>query len=493
MNAPILAALGTALWAALGAGLPSSNNLYTRQSGATAYASNSAGNLRLSSVTAPVQGTGSPGSESTWQLSIDDTSSGHKQTITGFGAAVTDATVTSFNTLSSGTLSTLLNELMTSAGADFTLMRHTIGASDLSGDPAYTYDDNGGSPDTGFTGFNLGDRGYAMADMLAQMKSLQSNLKIFGSPWSAPGWMKLNGVIDGTTTNNNLNDGYLTGNGAQYSSAFAEYFVKYIQAFEGQGAHIDAITLQNEPLNSQSGYPTMYMFSNEQAELIQSYVGPALANAGLNTDIWAYDHNTDQPSFPQTVLNGARQYVNTVAWHCYATSLDWTVLTAFRESNPGVQQYMTECWTPASGSWSQAADFTMGPLQNWASGVTAWTLGTNAQDGPHLSSGGCGTCQGLVTVNNGGYTFTTAYYMMAQFSKFMPPGAIVLSGTGSYTYSSGGGVESVASLNPDGTRTVVIENTFGNDIYVTLSTSSGQHWSGNIPSESVTTWILPAV
>ena len=199
------------------------------------------------------------------------------------------------------------------------------------------------------------------------------------------------------------------------------------------------------------------------------------------------------PSFPQTVLDGAGQYVDTVAWHCYASSLNWDVLTQFQQSNPGVTQYMTECWTPASGAWNQAANFTMGPLQNWASGVAAWTLGTNAQDGPHLSSGGCDTCQGLVTINNGEYTFELAYYMMAQFSKFIPPGAIVLSGSGSYTYSSGGGVQSVASLNPDGTRTVVIENTFDNDIYITLSTSSGQEWSGNIPTESVTTWVLPPV
>jgi O-glycosyl hydrolase len=199
------------------------------------------------------------------------------------------------------------------------------------------------------------------------------------------------------------------------------------------------------------------------------------------------------PSFPQTVLDGAGQYVDTVAWHCYASALNWDVLTQFRQSNPGVTQYMTECWTPASGAWNQAANFTMGPLQNWASGVAAWTLGTNAQDGPHLSSGGCDTCQGLVTINNGEYTFELAYYMMAQFSKFIPPGAIVLSGSGSYTYSSGGGVQSVASLNPDGTRTVVIENTFDNDIYITLSTSSGQEWSGNIPTESVTTWVLPPV
>lgn len=201
-------------------------------------------------------------------------------------------TVTSFNTLSEDTLSELLNTIMTSDGANFSLMRHTIGASDLSGDPAYTYDDNGGQPDPDFNSFNLGGRGNAMAQMLAKMSSIQPDITIFGSSWSPPGWMKLNGVIDGNTTDNNLNDGYLTNNGPDYSQQFADYFVKYIQAYEAQGAHIDAITIQNEPLNSQAGYPTMYMFSYEQADLINGYVAPALSDAGLDTKIWAYDHNT---------------------------------------------------------------------------------------------------------------------------------------------------------------------------------------------------------
>ncbi|EED14243.1 beta-1,6-glucanase Neg1, putative [Talaromyces stipitatus ATCC 10500] len=476
--------------------LTSGHVIHKRVTTPAAYASNSDGSYTLTSITAPVQGAGSPGSESTWDLSIDDTSSGYKQKITGFGAAVTDATVTSFNKLSSSKLSELLNVLMTSTGADFSLMRHTIGASDLSGDPSYTYDDNGGKADTSMSGFNLGDRGNAMASMLAKMKSLQSNLKVLGSPWSAPGWMKLNSAIDGNTNNNNLNDGYM-GNGvgsSGYSSAFAQYFVKYIQAYKALGATIDAITLQNEPLNSQAGYPTMYMYAEEQGDLVQNYVGPALAKAGLSTSIWAYDHNTDVPDFPQTVLNNAGQYVDTVAWHCYANNLDWSVLTDFKNSNPNVTQYMTECWTPADGDWNQASDFTIGPLQNWASGVMAWTLGTDESDGPHLSTGGCGTCQGLVTVNSDGtYTLQPAYYMMAQYSKFMPPGAIVLSGTGSYTYDDGTGIQFVASLNPDATRSVVIENTFSNDIFITLSTKSGQKWSGNIPTESLVTWVLPAV
>ncbi|KAJ5917886.1 glucan endo-1-6-glucosidase BGN16.3 [Penicillium verhagenii] len=476
-------------------GLAAVSHALEKRTSASAYSSNSAGTYKLTSITAPVQGAGDPGSSSTWKLTIDDTSSGYKQTIVGFGGAVTDATVTSFNTLSSANLEALLNDLMTDAGANFAMMRHTIGASDLSGDPAYTYDDNGGSVDTSLSGFNLGDRGTAMAKMLASMKSLQSALTIFGSPWSAPGWMKMNGVIDGTTTDNNLNDGYLNGGTANtgYVSAFADYFVKYLQAYKALDVTVDAITIQNEPLNSQSGYPTMYVYAEESAELIQNYIGPAIANAGLDTAIWAYDHNTDVPSYPQTVINGAGSYVDSVAWHCYATDVNWTVLTSFHDSNPNVKQYMTECWTPSTGDWNQAADFTMGPLQNWANGVTAWTLGTTSSDGPHLSSGGCDTCTGLVTINDDGtYTFQTAYYMIAQFSKFIPTGAIVLSGTGSYTYTGGNGLQSVASLNPDGTRSVVIENTFDNDIYLTLTTESGEEWSGDIPSESVTTWVLPA-
>ena len=201
------------------------------------------------------------------------------------------------------------------------------------------------------------------------------------------------------------------------------------------------------------------------------------------------------PSYPQTVLQAASTYVNTVAWHCYANPLDWSVLTRFHEANPGATQYMTECWTSStSTAWNWASRFVMGPLQNWASGAMAWTLGSDTSDGPRLSgSGPCSTCRGLVTVDAsaGTYEMQVDYYMMAQYSKFMPRGATVLSGNGSFTYGDGTGLQSVATLNPDGTRTVVVENDFAKDIYVTLKTAGGQTWSGLIKALSVVTWILP--
>lgn len=256
---------------------------------AQAICSNSDGTYQLSSIAAPVQGAGNANGGSTWKLSIDDTSSGYKQSITGFGAAVTDATVTTFNTLTGGNLNSLLQEI-----SHFSLMRHTIASSDLSGDPAYSYDDNGGNADPNLDGFNLGGRGNAMATLLAKMKNLNSKLQILGSPWSAPGWMKLNGRLYGDSNNNNLNDGYLTNDGPNYASQFAQYFVKYLQAFANLGATVNAITIQNEPLYSPSGYPSMYMFDYEQAQLVQNFVGPALSNAGLDVDVWAYDHNTGE-------------------------------------------------------------------------------------------------------------------------------------------------------------------------------------------------------
>lgn len=154
---------------------------------------------------------------------------------------------------------------------------------------------------------------------------------------------------------------------------------------------------------------------------------------------------------------------------------------------------MTECWTSSEyTSWNAASGFTIGPLQNWAQGSMAWTMATNTSDGPYLP-GGCDTCRGLVVVDTTAqtYEFQVDYYMMAQYSKFIPKGAVILSGSGSYTYDGGAGIQSVASRNPDGTRTVVVENTFTNDVYVTLKTSSGEEWSGNVYASSVVTWILP--
>ena len=252
------------------------------RAGASAWCSSADGQYKLSQIDGPALGANNPGLDN-WKFTISE-KSGLKQIIKGFGACVTDGTVTAFNRLSEDARSALLRDLMSPEGLNFNLMRHTIASSDLSADPAYSYDDHGGSVDTSLSGFNLGDRGNAMVSMLAEMRRLQPDLTILGSPWAPPGWMQLDGVITGTTTNNNLNH--------QYVDGYAQYFVKYLQAYDQGGAHIDAITIQNEPLNSRAQMPTMYIFADESGALIRDKIGPAIRQAGLTTQIWAFDHNT---------------------------------------------------------------------------------------------------------------------------------------------------------------------------------------------------------
>lgn len=159
-----------------------------RQAAASAYASNEDLSLKLSEVDAPVQGAGD-GSGEKWNLTVDDSEAGHKQTVKGFGGTVTDATVTVINALPADKRTQLLKELMTSDGANFSFLRHSIGASDLSSTP-YTYDDTDGEADPSLGNFDLGETGTAAAKLLAEMKGLNSDATILGSPWSAPGWMK---------------------------------------------------------------------------------------------------------------------------------------------------------------------------------------------------------------------------------------------------------------------------------------------------------------
>lgn len=194
----------------------------------------------------------------------------------------------------------------------------------------------------------------------------------------------------------------------------------------------------------------------------------------------------------------AKQYVPAAAWYCYAGNNpeSWQPRTRFHDQFPQVEQYMTECYTAVGRTnWVHSSNFNLLPLQNWANGIIAWSLGTYTGGGPALSGNdACHVCTGLVTVDpsSGTYKKEVDYYMMGQFSKFMPRGGKAVGGSGSHLYPDGSGMESVATLNPDGTRTVVIQNKFDHDIWVEVKTESDkQTWNGQVYKKSVTTWVLP--
>ena len=188
-------------------------------------------------------------------------------------------------------------------------LRLTIGASDMN-ERVYSYDDlSKGETDADLARFSLGPDRAEVVPVLKQILAINPTIKILGSPWSAPAWMK---------TNNRVKGGELK---PEYYGAYAAYFVKYIEQMKAEGIPIAAVTVQNEPLNPKNT-PSMAMFAAEEDTFIARYLAPAFQRAGITTKILLYDHNPDVLSYALSILEdpAASKYVDGTAFHLYGGS-----------------------------------------------------------------------------------------------------------------------------------------------------------------------------
>ena len=121
-------------------------------------------------------------------------------------------------------------------------------------------------------------------------------------------------------TNSNVKGGKLK---PEYYDAYAKYFVKYIQGMKAEGIRIDAITVQNEPLNEKNT-PSLLMLSADQDVFIKNHLGPAFKAAGIDTKIILYDHNCDVPQYATAILDDpeAARYVDGSGFHLYGGKIE---------------------------------------------------------------------------------------------------------------------------------------------------------------------------
>jgi glucosylceramidase len=382
------------------------------------------------------------------------------QSIDGFGASFTDSAAWLLMTVEpSSSLSGTLNDLFTrnGNGIGLSFMRIPIGASDIALS-VYSFDDMPvGQTDPTLANFSIThDQAYILP-LIQQAKALNPNLKLMANPWSPPGWMKDPAsmspvsMLGGTLLMTSANE-----------AAFANYLVKYIQAYQAAGVPIDYITVQNEPLNITTSYPSMGMSDSVQLALLQNYVLPALAANNISTKVFVYDHNWDTPSYPQTVLSGltAQQLTQVAgtAWHGYGGA-------------PGAQQLLQNQF-PALGNWETehsggawiSDQFTSDMLEitqvlrNSGKAYVKWSLALNQNLGPNLTQnaglGGCNTCTPIVTVNSqtGAVTKDIEFYTLGHYSKYVLPGAVRV-------YSSNTpAIASVAFVNPDSSMALIAYN-----------------------------------
>ncbi len=409
------------------------------------------------------------------QLTVDDAQ--HFQSMDGFGFALTGGSAQLLMRMSAAQRTALLKELFTTGGDGIgvSYLRVSIGASDMN-ERVFSYDDlAAGETDVEMAKFNLGPDLTDVIPVLKEILAIRPGIKILGSPWSAPAWMK---------TNDDVKGGELK---PEYYGAFAKYFVKYIEGMRAQGISIDAITVENEPLNPKNT-PSMVMFAQQQDAFIAKDLGPAFEKAGIRTKILLYDHNPDVPSYPLSILGdpAASKYVDGTAFHLYGG--ETSVLTQVHDAYPKKNLYMTEQSVTGRrgggplGIAEPVRSVMIGSTRNWSRNVLLWNLAADPQNGPHTNNGGCTGCSGAITLDGDSATRNVAYYVVEHFSRFVPPDSVRVASSEMEQLAS------VAFLTPEGKVVLVVSNT-GNFPKPFAVKYHGKFLQTMLPAESVGTYV----
>lgn len=377
-------------------------------------------------------------------IEVDDTQT--FQTIDGFGFTLTGGSALHIVRMSPVARAALLRELFATDGAHIgtSYLRLSLGASDLN-ERVFSYDDlPPGESDPEMKRFDLGPDRADVIPVLQEILTINPDIRLLASPWSAPVWMKT--IPD--TRGGSLKP--------EWHDAYAKYFVKYIQAMKAEGIRIDAITIQNEPLHPGNN-PSMFMPAEQQAAFIKQSLGPAFVTAHIDTKIIVYDHNCDRPDYPLSILNDpeAAKYVDGSAFHLYAGKID--VLTTVHAAHPDKNVYFTEQWIGAPGNFRRdltwhVRELIIGTTRNWSRTVLEWNLASNPRWEPHTDRGGCNRCLGAVTIDGDRVTRNPAYYIIAHAAKFVRPGSVRIAS------NTPPALPNVAFRTPEGRKVLIVLN-----------------------------------
>lgn len=366
------------------------------------------------------------------------------QSIDGFGFALTGGSAQHMIRMSAAERKKLITELFGTqeTGVGISYLRLSIGASDLN-DHVFSYDDlPKGQTDLNLAKFSLAEDEKEVIPVLKEILAVSPNIKILGSPWSAPTWMK---------SNNNIQGGRLKD---EYYAVYAKYFVKYIVAMKQHGITMDAITVQNEPFND-GNTPSMQFLAKEELRFIKNFLGPAFKAAGIKTKIILYDHNCDAPEYPVSILTdaGARQYIDGSGFHLYAGPI--TAMSKVHQAFPDKNLYFTEMMAVSRNDFNTAwpvERIVIGATRNWSRNVILWNLAADPNNKPHTDNGGCAMCQGAITIDGDQVSRNLAYYTIVHASKFIPPNAVRIESTAT------GVLPNVAFRTPDGKTVLIVAN-----------------------------------
>lgn len=371
------------------------------------------------------------------------------QPFLGVGAALTDAAAYVLTHYMTGRQRhTLLENLFSPAGHKWRMLRVCMGSPDFrSEEVGYTYAD--GAADPSLKGFSVARDTAFITPVIREILAINPAVNVLATPWTPPAWMLASGTFE---------SGDCTFS-ARYMAAYAQYFVKFIQAYHALGIPVWAVTPQNEVVG---GYFTRFT-AGQESDFIGAHLGPALAAAGLGrVKIFAMDDQWSNYGYGRAVYtsSAAHGYTDGIACHGYAGSP-----TVMRGSYS--EQHLTE-WrslvTESLGTTmaGMAGGYVATGVSNWAQSVILWNLALDQNGEPNEDKPGR---RGVVTVDNRtGATYANPeYFALAHLSMYAQPGArrcLSPSFGPAYeaytTYPSD--ITTTALANPDGSVVLYVYN-----------------------------------
>lgn len=412
------------------------------------------------------------------------------QEMDGFGAAISGSTAYNLMQMQQADRTRFLTETFSHAhGMGYSYVRISIGCSDFSLSE-YTLCDEPGIENFAL---QVEELSYVIP-ILKEILAINPTLKIMGSPWTPPRWMKVNNLEE-SGPHYKWTGGHL--NPKLYED-YALYFKKWIEALASHGIHVHAITPQNEPLH-RGNSASLFMGWEEQRAFVK-VLGQTLRNAGLDTKIYVFDHNynydrmQDQASYPIRIYEDpeAKQFVAGAAYHNYGGNRQ--ELLHIHEQAPDMELIFTET---SIGTWNDGRnlakrltddmrEIALGTVNNWCRGVIVWNLMLDFDRGPNRPLG-CRTCFGSVDIDHNDYKTivrNSHYYVIGHMSAVVKPGAVRIGSGG----LEADGIMYAAFENVDGRLAFVLVNETAND--KTLAVSNGKNqFEFTVPARAVVSFI----
>ena len=329
-------------------------------------------------------------------------------TFDGFGVAITGSSCYELNTMDKELRKKVISDVYGKNGLDLSIGRLSMGSSDYSAE-LYSY--NEVSDDLEMKNFSLEQDEEYIIPMIKEILEEKSDIKLFASPWSPPGWMKTGGSIYG----GHMRDKYI--------EPYTKYFLKFLQGYEKHGIKIDAVTPQNEPETSQFGTSVACVWSPETEAKFAIALRNVLKENGFDTEIWLHDH--DFAYWPKLVwmleeYPELLEVSGNIAMHYYTGSIK--MLNNIKEKFPEVKIHFTEggprLYDNYGTDWCKWGIIMAQVLNTGLKSFCGWNLMLDETGGPNIGPFFCG---GLITLNSqsGEISYSGQYHALSHFSRFI--------------------------------------------------------------------------